>query len=131
MRWPWQRKPEDRASYTDSIVNAVLAAVSGNTASAGSTAALEAAAGAVARAFAAATVEGASPAITGALTPDVLSLIGRNLIRAGDSVHLIETGPDGLKLCPVGTWVIFKVTRTRRRGGYGPTCSGRPAIRFG
>ena len=106
MRWPWQRKPEDRASYTDSIVNAVLAAVSGNTASAGSTAALEAAAGAVARAFAAATVEGASPAIMGALTPDVLSLIGRNLIRAGDSVHMIETGPDGLKLCPVGTWVI-------------------------
>lgn len=106
MRWPWQRKPEDRAGYSDRIVDAVLAAVSGNTASAGSTAAVEAAAGAVARGFAAATVEGASPAVVASLTPDVLALIARNLIRAGDSMHLIETGPDGLALLPVGTWVI-------------------------
>ena len=106
MRWPWQSKPETRASYTDSIVNAILAAVSGSTAKAGSTAAVEAAAGAVSRAFAAATVEGATPVIADALTPDVLALIARNLIRAGDSLHLIDTGQDDLLLRPVGTWTI-------------------------
>lgn len=128
MRWPWRPKPETRASFTDSVVNALLAAVTGNTAKAGSTAAVEAAAGAVSRAFAAATVENAPPPIARALTPDVLALIGRNLIRAGESLHVIEVGPAGLALRPAGTWTMLgdadPATWMVRADLYGPTGNG-------
>ena len=56
MRWPWQRR-ETRAdsSYTDALVQVLLAQATGETtAFPGATAALEACAGLVGRAFASA-----------------------------------------------------------------------------
>ena len=68
MRWPWSRRVERRAGYTDAVVAALVShAGAGVLSEARSTAALEAAAGAVARGFAAATVEDAPPVVTDAL----------------------------------------------------------------
>ena len=101
MRWPWQRA-ETRASFTDSVVEALLADASDtSTKTAAKTAALEAVAGLYAAAFARAVPD---PQIS-ALTPSCLALIARDLIRRGESIHLIET-EGGLHLRPVGSWDV-------------------------
>ena len=115
MRWPWQQKTEVRNAqpFTDAIIAALASGVSGNAASPAASAALEAAAGHISRGFAVATVEGAPDMVRDALTPDVLSLIARNLIRRGESLHLIEVGSAGLALRPAGSWDV--------RGGWDPS----------
>ena len=108
MRWPWQRR-ETRASFTDAIVAALYAGAAGTgTRDALATAALEAVASLYAGAFARARLEPDVPAVT----PATLALIARDLIRRGESLHLIEAGGDGLQLRPVGSWDI--------RGGWDP-----------
>ena len=108
MRWPWQAKaaaPERRAglAYTDAVT-AAFETAAGGTSAIGQTAALEAAAGTYARGFAAARVQDAPPDVLEAVTPDVLAEIGRDLIRRGESVHLIEYGRAGLRLHRAGSW---------------------------
>ncbi len=99
MRWPWQ-KPETR-SYTDTIVSAYLASATGGLNDAPlETGALEIAAGIYSRCLAAAEVDGPE-AFKRALTPSFLAQVGRDLIRAGNSYHLIKVGRDGtIKLLP-------------------------------
>ena len=76
MRWPWQRRTENRASFTDAIVAALYAGAAGTgTRDALATAALESCAALYAGAFARAKVEPATPAC--------LALIARDLIRRG------------------------------------------------
>ena len=113
MRFPWQ-KPEVRESvpFTDAVVAALEAGIAGSTARATATAALEAAAGVVSRGFAAAEVENAPPMAVDALTPETLALIGRNLIRRGEDIHVIELTGDKLRLFPAGSWDV--------RGGHDP-----------
>ena len=108
VRWPWQRR-ETRASFTDAVVAALFAGAAGTgTRDALATAALEACASLYSGAFSRARLEPAIPAVT----PAVLALIARDLIRRGESLHLIEAGGDGLQLRPVGSWDI--------RGGWDP-----------
>ncbi len=100
------------AGYTDAVVRALMAhAAGGATADPSATAALEAAAGSYARAFSVATVEPRTPA-TAALTPAVLGLMARDLIRRGEFVHAIEVDRSGARLVPVGSWDV--------RGGSDP-----------
>ena len=100
------------AGFTDAVVQALLAqAAGGTTADPSATAALEAAAGSYARAFAVAEVTPATAA-TRALNPAVLSLMARDLIRRGESVHVIEVGRYGVRLTPAGSWDV--------RGGFDP-----------
>ena len=109
MRWPpWSRSVERRASqpFTDAIVGAIAAQAAGTSTTAAATAALEAAAGAVARGFAAATVEDVEDPVADVLTPGVLALIGRDLIRRGESLFLIEVDRGGLALRPAGSWDV-------------------------
>ena len=109
MRWPWQQRTESRASFTDAIVAALYAGAAGTgTRDALATAALESCAALYAGAFARARLEPAVPPVT----PAVLALVARDLIRRGESLHLIEAGGDGLQLRPVGSWDI--------RGGWDP-----------
>ena len=90
------------AGFTDAIVRALEAqAAGGTTADPSATAALEAAAGSYARAFALAEVAPATPA-TRALTPGLLALMARDLIRRGEFVHVIEVGRGGVRLHPGG-----------------------------
>ena len=108
MRWPWQRR-ETRASFTDAIVAALYAGAAGTgTRDALATAALEAVASLYSGAFSRAKLEPDVPAVT----PAVLALIARDLIRRGESLHLVDLESGTLMLRPVGSWDI--------RGGHDP-----------
>ena len=102
-------RPETRAtggSYTDAFTSALVQVASGDaTADPGGLAALETAAGMFSRAFSSAEVEG-SDAARAALTPSVLGLIGRSLIRRGECLFLIDVTENGVRLRPAGYWDI-------------------------
>ena len=114
MRWPWVRRPENRSQggYTDLILSAFESAA-GTQSSIGQTAALEAAVGAVSRGFAAAVVKDAPGFVADALTPDVLCDIGRDMMRVGESMHLIDVDGGRLVLARCGQWDV--------RGGWRPS----------
>ena len=102
--WPFGNKLETRAdSYTDTVINAILSKAQGKTLSIPTaTAALEACAGTVGRGFSASEVSGPD-SLTSALTPGVLALIGRSLIRLGEVVFLIDSTSGRLRLVPAET----------------------------
>ena len=60
----------------------------------------------MARGFAAATVEDAPGPVLDALTPGVLAACGRELIRRGEAVFLIDLRRGVLTLDPCGTWDV-------------------------
>ena len=105
--WPWsKREPEQRQTaqgYTASLTAALQAGAEGGVSDTAplATAALESAAGLYARCLAAAVVTGA-PDVAHALTPPVLALIARNLIRRGEDHHRIYVRGGRLALEPVG-----------------------------
>ena len=112
MRLPW-RKAETAtenyqdASYTDALVAALIRQVRGRTAGAAltsETGALESAAGLVGRAFTSCEVSG-DAMYARALTPQVMELIGRALLRRGDAVFYMDTS-DGLTLIPAQTHTV-------------------------
>ena len=129
MRWPWS-KPERRESggdFSDAVVRLIEAQAAGGAADASSTAAVEAAAGALSRAFASAEVQGA-PWVQEAVTPGTLAQIGRDLIRKGDSMHVIRVGGDGMvRLIPCSSWhwegSHDPASWTVRATAYGPSTS--------
>ena len=108
MRWPWQQaeRRESSGGYTDIIGRLIEAQASGNGANTSSTAAIEAASGALSRSLAAAQVDGpdwAREAITGR----VLGQIGRDLIRNGESLHVLRLGRDGgVRLVTATSWYL-------------------------
>ena len=107
MRWPWQRR-EVRESggttYTQLVSRLIAAQADGQIAPANETAAVESVAGLLSRSFAAAEVQG--PAwVQAAVTPRVLSQIGRDVIRVGESLHVIRVDHMGnVHLVPASTW---------------------------
>ena len=106
MRWPWQARAEDREAtggYTGIISQLVELQAAGTTQQASATAAMEAAAGALSRAFMGAAVD-APPDIAEAVTPRVLAQIGRDLVRVGESLHVIRMSGGRLHLFPASTW---------------------------
>ena len=106
MRWPWQqRETRESQPFTDAIVNAILETNTGAAASTTATAAVESAAGLLGRAFAGAKV---SPdnAITESLTPAVLNLIGRDMVRRGESLWVIGVSEGAVSLHPAGSWDV-------------------------
>ena len=105
MRWPWQAHTEERQAaggYTNAI-SALIGAAAAGTQQASATAATEAVAGALSRAFADARVDGPAD-IAAALTPRTLALIGRDLVRVGESLHVIRMSGGRLRLAPASTW---------------------------
>ena len=107
--WPFKREPEKRQAvqpFTDAIVAAIQNQANGaELAQPNATAAVEACAGFYSRALASAVVKGAGIAQR-ALTPSVLSLAGRDLIRRGESIFLLELDGDALELRPAGSWDV-------------------------
>ena len=89
--------------------------------------ALETAANLYSKAFAAARITGER---TEKITPGVMALIARNLIRRGDSLHLIEMRRGGLNFSRLvrGTCAAGGM---KRHGSTGPTSSGRPGTSRG
>ena len=116
--WPFSRREaraaaEPPTSYTDVLAALLLARAEGTASDPGATAALETAAGLVSRAFAVATVspEGAR---TAALTPPVLASVGRELIRRGEAVFILNVAGGRVQALPGSHWEV--------RGG-GPPAS--------
>ena len=106
MRWPWQsrEKRDSGGGFSDAVVRLLEAQAAGSAADASSTAAVEAASGALSRAFASAAIVGPSW-VQVAVTPGVLAQVGRDLIRSGDSMHVIRMGADGMvRLIPASSW---------------------------
>ncbi len=109
MKLPWTKPTENYAdtSYTDALVAALIRQARGRTAGTAlttETGALESAAGLVGRAFMACEVSG-DPVHVAALSPQVMEMIGRALLRRGDAVFYLDTS-DGLHLLPAQTHSI-------------------------
>ena len=123
MRWPWS-KPEVRAgSYESAVVDAIAEALTGEdtAATADGLAATEAAAGLIGRCFASAEVTGDRFNV---VTPEVLEVIGRQLVLAGEVLFAIE-GEMMPMLTLAGTWDVRGDVDPRRwtyrLDVYGPT----------
>ena len=107
MRWPWS-DPETREAqpFTDAVVSALQAQALGVQPRPDGVAALESSANFYARAFGGAALSPADHPAVRALTPSVLAMIGRDLIRRGESVHVIEVSGGGVRLQPAGSWDV-------------------------
>ena len=129
MNWQfWKTEKRDSGgSFSDAVIRLIEAQAAGSAADASSTAAVEAASGALSRAFSAAKVSGPMWALKG-LSPTFLAQVGRDLIRAGDSMHRIDVDSMGrLQLIPVSSWHFEgsdnPETWTVRATSYGPSLS--------
>ena len=106
MRWPWSKRETRDSSFTDTLVQTIVAQASGATlAKPAATGALEASASIIARCFAAAAVSGPDQFVA-ALGPSTLSLIGRALIRQGEILFAIEIRKGRVVLLPAASWDV-------------------------
>ena len=125
-----QERRESGGSFTDAVVRLIESQAAGTAADASSTAAVEAASGALSRAFSAAEVKGPAWARR-AIGPEFLGQVGRDLVRRGESMHVITVSPmGGLSLLPCSSWHFEgdadPATWTVRATVYGPsTCTTR------
>ena len=113
-----RQKTEERASFTDTFVAALFAQASGE-AKVATTAAREVCAGLFERAFASATVE-PETSETRAITADVLGIIGRSFITAGECLFLYRRGP-GRRRGTGGAGFSLGRARNDRERRAGPT----------
>ena len=98
-----ERRQQAGGDYTDAVVRAIQNRANSLVDVVG-TAAVEAAAGLLSRAFAAAEVS-APPWAKRAIGPGFLGQAGRELIRAGQSMHVISVSELGaLELLPCSSW---------------------------
>ena len=105
MKWPFSQN-ENRAesSLTDTLVQVITSRAGGQqTAFPTATGALEASAGLVSRAFAMVIVEDASDLYADALTPSLMAMMGRALIRSGEILLYIDVRDGRLDLVPVAS----------------------------
>ena len=129
MRWPWSKreKRDSGGDFSDAVVRLIESQAAGGAADASSTAAVEAAAGALSRAFSSAEVQG--PAwVQEAVSPVVLGQVGRDLVRSGDSMHVIRVDGAGMvQLIPASSWHFEgnhdPTSWTCRATAYGPSTS--------
>ena len=98
-RQPVERR-ESGGSFQDQLLRLIESTAEGRSADTSSVAAVEAASGALARALSGATVEGGR----GAVTPQWLGLVGRALIRDGESLSVIQIRNGRPVLIPAASW---------------------------
>ena len=104
--WPWKRreKRQSGGEFADAVTRLIEERAAGTVADTSSTAAVEAAAGSLSRALASAEVEGA-PWVQQAVSPGVLAQMGRDLVRSGQSMHVIRLdGAGRVRLIPASSW---------------------------
>ena len=107
IKWPWAKLERRDSSYTDTLVATITANSDGEkTAFPTATAALEACAGLVGRAFSACEVSG-SARVTDALSPGLLNMVGRALIRRGEILLYIEVEGGEITLRPVASHSVY------------------------
>ncbi len=104
--WPWGKteRRDSGGDFSDAVLRLIEATAAGTAANTTSTAAVEAAAGALSRAFAGAEVIGPGW-VRDAVTPSVLGQIGRDLVRNGDSMHVLRMDRMGrVRLIAASSW---------------------------
>lgn len=104
--WPFGKREtrDSGGDFSDAVLRLIESQAAGTAADASSTAAIEAASGALSRAFASAEVVGASW-VQDAVSPAFLAQVGRDLIRSGDSLHVIDvSGMGEVSLLPCSSW---------------------------
>ena len=128
MRWPWS-KTEQRESggdYAEAVLRLIEATAAGTAANVTKTAAVEAACGSLSRAFQGATVKGPDW-VQRCVSPIVLGQIGRDLMRAGQSMHVIRMDRGEVQLVPCANWHWEgdhqRDNWTVRATAYGPSTS--------
>lgn len=128
--WPFRKREvrEAGGEYHDAIVALAEAQAMGNAADVGRTAAVEAASGLLSRALMAAQVDGPEWARM-AVNPRILAQIGRDLVRLGESLHVIRMrgGMPALVTCADYHWQAGNAsdpdTWLVRATAYGPARS--------
>ena len=104
--WPFQKTEKRQAvggGYTEAVSTLIYAQAVGSAQNASATAAVESVAGMLSRTLASAEVL-ATPEIARAVTPRCLGQIGRDLVRVGESLHVIRFMGGRLMLIPASTW---------------------------
>ena len=136
MRWPWSKREtrDSGGDFEQAVLRAIEAQAAGTAADTGSTAAVEAAAGALSRAFCSATVDGA-PHVRQAVSPAFLGRVGRDLVRSGASMHVIDMDRAGrVSLLPCSSWHFegnaHPETWTVRATYFGPSTSTTKHLSF-
>ena len=129
MWLPWKRreKRQSGGEFSDAVTRLIEERAAGTVADTSSTAAVEAAAGSLSRALASAEVVG--PAwVQQAVSPGVLGQVGRDLVRGGQSMHVIRMdGMGRVRLIPASSWhwegSHDPASWTVRVTAYGPSTS--------
>ena len=103
MKFPWSKNLEKRSTLGDTVANYVLQQAMIKSADAGATAGVEAASGILSRTLASAEVVGESW-LQDVVTPTFLSQVGRDYVRVGSSMHVLDMDTGQLMLLPVGRW---------------------------
>ena len=106
MNWKfWQKETRDSGGdFSDAVVRLIEAQAAGTAADASSTAAVESASSWLSRAFSSAEVD-AEDWAQEAVNPVFLAQVGRDLIRSGDSMHVIRIdGMGNVILVPASSW---------------------------
>ncbi len=93
-----------QSGFSEAVLSRFLAYSEGSAGQVAATAALEVCAGLWSRAFASAKVEGTGAAE--AVTPSTLALVGRDVIRRGESLHEIRVTGGRVRLIPSGSWDV-------------------------
>ena len=104
--WPFNKLEKRDSSYTDVLVQTILASANANpSALPTATGALEAAAGLISRSFAACEVSG-SKVYTAALTPAFMAMVGRALIVRGELVAVVDVVGGRVRVHPAQDYDI-------------------------
>ena len=104
LRLPWTRTEKRSSTFEGLVTNAIVQAASGGAITdPDGLAAVEVASGLIGRCMAGAVIVGDRFRL---MTPRVLELIGRELVRRGEALFSIEGGPGMMSLVPAGTWDI-------------------------
>ena len=106
---PWARleaRQSSGGSYTDLLGALIRARAEGAPVDAAATAAVEACAGLLSRSLAVAEVSPAT-ATTAALTPAVLACCGRELVRRGELVLLLDVAGGRVRALPASDWDVM------------------------
>ena len=98
---------EKRTSATDLAVDTLVARATGNATDIMATAAVEIAAGLWGRAFASAKVNPVGAGQTAGITPSVLEMIGRGLIRRGEILFQIVVDNGRVRLVPAASFSVM------------------------
>lgn len=104
-------------SYTDLLVGQLEALATGANADAAATAALETGAHIIGSCLGAATVAPDDPVRLSGLDSDTLQQIGRDLVRRGESVWLIDMDGAALRLTPVSDYYCYGARDYRYKAG--------------